>query len=1085
MHRKDTPAARAALAKRRQRAAQHLNTTTSTTTRTTATATTGGGGGGDASTTAQSSTASSTDNSFPGNDATLKIQTTPIAPPNKKHSSLSASASAIGRSKAQQFEQQQQQQLQQPHWKGLPSNRRPPKVLPVDMNSAAAATTTNATTTNNHNQSETETVAKEQTSSNHSLPNNPQQEYSKVIETLKKPLGGEYTVAGQTVDGTITTAAMTDIDMMDHEPSQKVITQPTTSKIVDTFLSKARSYAEESGTTMGEPNIETILREDGGLDYVQEVEIRHHRRPRNNNTTNNNNSNQQQQPDNMSPNTSSDRYERISDFGFVQVHSPQPPSMSDRRQVAMQSYYPQPGLGSPDIAEQQTIQQRPQQQSSPPLHLPTATHQIQHQQLSWHHNNKDPPASLSSQSPSTTMATRSVLLAKNIHLPSLQSSSTPILQNHQSSKEPVVVNDTDNTIPEPVSHQQQPVAQQESDKKLIALHYSGRKINVMQNERASVISSSRPGLPPTSPAQPIQRPTSPNAQILNRQQATPPTNTIEKATSFKSAPSAGSSSTSVDRLTVSTSGLAIMRKSKIPSPTPINPDGNHRVLPRRNITRSRRLASPDKRLSPQRFTLPPTGRHTSPSQQQHQQQQQQQVRRPQATGPVATSVMSPSVVAIANASRIPTPTTITEPSSVKPNASLSFMSKRRKAALTSTNTSDGRTATADNSILSVSSQDTMDEETQESSKVSLPKQSPRVDRLSELLKESMSVTSSDRQDEVERQQQQQRRRRHPPPPRNTKESSDPVLQSRTDTATVDRNIIMETETNQHPTQPIPQIHGYAKYHWNDDVDDHLDQKVTSWSASKKQTLSPIERYRAAADDYDIQHERLIKERSQQQQQPQSSVYPPQQPTQQRLNQYQFQYSFPPDDFIPRTPPNPQNQRPICDEGYTYESPGHKFHATSPQNGNKIETPPHYFSPLLSHAVVEDDLSNVVDDSEEIADAACLSSGQVVVLRSCQTTTTVQATSKQVLANIDGPDLGWDQELLTVEKVIGDGLTSSPSNLRYGDMVILRSSFAGGKAFGIRKRRNDIQGGDELGFFDVGNILRIALQGWLGVEVQFF
>ncbi|KAG7346153.1 Spc97 / Spc98 family protein [Nitzschia inconspicua] len=1055
MHRKDTPAARAALAKRRQRAAQNLNTGASSTTTSTTTSTYRGGN----SSTAAVSTSSSVENHRNTTTSTaIAASTSPLVrvskpqavpkssgndprPPTKQ---LPPPPPLPQQQKRQQQRQQQQEEINL-HWKGLPSSRRTSKVAPLhtDYYSAVDETTTD------HNDYR---IGRENTD--------------------KSPNGAGHTVAGQTMDGTMTTAAMTD----SIERSQQVAEH--SSKLLDTSLSKSKSY---DTSYMGEPNIETVLKDDG---YVQEVEVRHRRHSR--------------PPNSLEKPTSPTMRERISNFGFVEVHSPQPPNMSEQRAFQQQSHYPQPraslssSFQNRDLVQHQTVERRPQQQLRT-IMMPYSSSTQQTMR---------PSSTRDEQSLAT--ANDAILASnKNLHLPSL-ASSTPIMRQYSSRDDQLEKDDDNVATPRHSSLQQSPPTRELDDndddlrnKERRTFEHSGQKTNVSSGRD---LSFSQQGRPPTSPTRPFQRPPSPVAQTLNRQPSTTPTdnqnnnnnNCIEKSASLNMVPSAAemSTATSVGRLTVSTGGLSFYRKSKIPSPTPIDVS--------------------QRRPSPRSQPLPPSGRNTSPPKPPPP-QLRQQLRRPQPTRPNAAASVASSASPTANTSRIPT--SKTEQSSVsKPSAAQSFMSKRRM---------DRKTTTPVNTIRPVSAQSTTDPKDESS-----PKQpSPRVDRLSVFLKESLSVSSS------QQPQLQQ--------PLQRTGGTDPVLQSR---VSMDQSIVQKTVTIQRP-QPFVAAAGSQNQRninnkVSNNVDDDLDQKI--WSKKQQPAVSPIEMYRAEADEYDLEQQRIEQAKRQQeqlkqeqekqyleqlrqqeqkklhheeqerirlekqkqyhqeklhqeqqemsrlekqQQYHQEKLHQEQQerirlnteqqiqqdtPKQQQLNQYQFQYSMVQESFSPRTPQMSKSQT-VKHEDYSYESPGDAFKATANRNGNIFQTPQH-LSPFPSNEApqVEDHIS-VGDIEEQLADAACLCSGHAVVLRSCQTATTIQSVENEVLANMGGPDLGLHQERLVIEKVSQQEGGTQSSEVRFGDVVILRSTSAHGKAFGTRKRRNDIKGVDELGFFDIGNL----------------
>ena len=103
---------------------------------------------------------------------------------------------------------------------------------------------------------------------------------------------------------------------------------------------------------------------------------------------------------------------------------------------------------------------------------------------------------------------------------------------------------------------------------------------------------------------------------------------------------------------------------------------------------------------------------------------------------------------------------------------------------------------------------------------------------------------------------------------------------------------------------------------------------------------------------------------------------------------------------------------------------------------------------------------------QAVDAACLQSGDFIMLRSCSNSATVQAKSNTVLAEVNGRGLGKDEELLKLVKIEDH---ESFTALRNGDVLVLLSSITqSNKALGTRRRRNDINGTDEIGFFGVGD-----------------
>ena len=111
------------------------------------------------------------------------------------------------------------------------------------------------------------------------------------------------------------------------------------------------------------------------------------------------------------------------------------------------------------------------------------------------------------------------------------------------------------------------------------------------------------------------------------------------------------------------------------------------------------------------------------------------------------------------------------------------------------------------------------------------------------------------------------------------------------------------------------------------------------------------------------------------------------------------------------------------------------------------------------------------------DAACLHSGDLIMLRSSGMNTTLQKEKDEIIAKFDGPCLGKDVEMLRIVKV--EGGSSSP--LMDGDIVIL-VSLSTQRALGSRRRRKDVSGKDELAFFEVGDkeysrwMVRLAASG---------
>jgi gamma-tubulin complex component 2 len=241
---------------------------------------------------------------------------------------------------------------------------------------------------------------------------------------------------------------------------------------------------------------------------------------------------------------------------------------------------------------------------------------------------------------------------------------------------------------------------------------------------------------------------------------------------------------------------------------------------------------------------------------------------------------------------------------------------------------------------------------------------------------------------------------------------------------------------------------------NDAADENLDGRVMSWSASKRQATSPIEQFRAAADQYDFEQKHRRQQETSFEQQGTKDQH-----------QYQFRHLADDKAFESTTPETSKSHRPRN----SFESPQQA--KTGDIGQDRFQTP-HNASPdqgrQLQSPAALDDQCLLKDNGVCTIDAASIHSSNNVVLRSCLTGTTVQVFQSEALASIQGLDLGLEQELLEVVKVQSEG-SSHSDGLRYGDVVIFRSSIARGKALGTRKRRRDIRGVDELGFFDVGSI----------------
>ena len=101
---------------------------------------------------------------------------------------------------------------------------------------------------------------------------------------------------------------------------------------------------------------------------------------------------------------------------------------------------------------------------------------------------------------------------------------------------------------------------------------------------------------------------------------------------------------------------------------------------------------------------------------------------------------------------------------------------------------------------------------------------------------------------------------------------------------------------------------------------------------------------------------------------------------------------------------------------------------------------------------------------QVIDAACLHSGDFIMLRCCSMFTTLQKKENEIHAEFSGPCLGKDEELLQLIKI--DNGSSSP--LIYGDVVLLQpSTTRTNNVLGARRKRNDVNGKEEVGFFHDG------------------
>jgi gamma-tubulin complex component 2 len=199
------------------------------------------------------------------------------------------------------------------------------------------------------------------------------------------------------------------------------------------------------------------------------------------------------------------------------------------------------------------------------------------------------------------------------------------------------------------------------------------------------------------------------------------------------------------------------------------------------------------------------------------------------------------------------------------------------------------------------------------------------------------------------------------------------------------------------------------------LDDQLDNKINSWSATDRNISNDgSERYRSSPDENDAMDFNV---------KPASSRHD--------IKAYQM----------------PQNNK---------SSTTRQTQNLLDMNGNNNLSP----IDLTNH-----ELPRGGKECQAI-DAACLQSGDFIMLRSCSNSATVRAKSNTVLAEVNGFGLGKDEELLKLVKIEDD---ESFTALRHGDVLVLLSSITQcNKALGVRRRRNDINGTDEIGFFGVGD-----------------
>jgi gamma-tubulin complex component 2 len=413
-----------------------------------------------------------------------------------------------------------------------------------------------------------------------------------------------------------------------------------------------------------------------------------------------------------------------------------------------------------------------------------------------------------------------------------------------------------------------------------------------------------------------------------------------------------------------------LRVSRIPSPTPINPD-TRRMLPKRNAS-PKRTKSPEKRASPRRFRLPP---NSPPKSQQPLPQ------------PGSSSVPPRNISRFSSTNRdksnqrLPKPTPAssetkrhvanTHPTSSTPSNSISQFHKLRPVTnAIQNNLSHGKlTSEKSNNNVFVESS---------------PNHWPKVEDLSQYLMDSCSIADTSLIPDAEQHQGYK--------------SQDPAMQSRN----FDDGEDMKTNGIQSSSHVSSQ---YGRGHRTDEIDEKLDKRIHSQFVIRQDVSSQddeIERYRASADENDAKH----------------------------LN-------------VPLR---------------STTHPAQKF-------GGKIwETPTKKTQELSGLEEINRKIPQCSRDCQ-VVDAACLHSGDFIMLRCCSMLTTLQKKNNEIHAKFSGPCLGKDEESLQVIK-IDDG-SSSP--LMYGDVVLLQSSTTRtNNTLGARRKRNDVNGKEEVGFFHDGN-----------------
>lgn len=820
--------------------------------------------------------------------------------------------------------------------------------------------------------------------------------------------GGGHTVAGHTLDGTLTTAGLTTTSTVGKESyvsktsssqnllasheyilekSRVVAEQSAT--ILDASLHRSKSYSSRttgggelsSPVTFGEHNIEAVLREEGVSPVIRE------------------------------------RYEQISKFGFVEVTSPQP-SVPDRRNVVL-SYYPQPG--SPPQRRQPKSPEKASLASPPPSKSPQKgaatsplTQYLKPQDQSSSHQSLPSKQSRPSSNSEKVPATRGV--SEDLQLPSLKQSRDSALYNTRLPLESKSAQKRDQHLESvlPTSSTQREESRprktnSEGHQSLDLSHGAGKPRDpsrTPQNGPAQPIACEAPksrlpvpSLTTTTGSRPLQRsaspiiydrrtlqrPASPGGSLNGFQGPSPPKPSQRETKVPSKNTTASIPPRQIVRLTGKVGGGGL-RPSRIPSPPPLNPEGS-RLIPRRNIS-PRRAATPEKRLSPRRFALPPSGRAGSPPQ--------------KTTGSQGA----------ANATSKPPTTTRSIRDSVNhPNNPKASQSMQRS------NPAPVHIATG---------LPPMQEQTMETAPVDQsPRHSPGVERLSSYLSDSFSATELSSMPDM---------------------NADRVENSRADVSNGGkRNSTGKLHPLQAPTG-------------NRIVDESLDRRMNSWAAGNRRGANEIERFRAAADNEYWQH------------QDHSSLHQ--------------QLDFPPPSGQNGTdsstsklgsarPMNRQNM------GTHSKTPVEYFNATPRAGAQTVTSGPRYDtdmyqSPLRVSTTPQidddridsqdaiDDLASTCGDMETM-DSQCLRSMQLVMLKSCAGSATVRAHRDQVLAELDGPGLGRNDELLQVIKFSEE----STEELRYGDIVLLRSTVALNNVLGVRRRRKEMNALDEVGFFDEG------------------